>query len=85
MIPIYMLLKSLFRNKKLVIIGESHQVNEIGLSLKLILYSFPTFQDIVVGSSAFKLQNRINQSMTGRKFESLLYPFSFTAFVNKRS
>jgi predicted AAA+ superfamily ATPase len=80
--PTSTLLKTLFGNKKIIFIDEAQQINEIGLALKLIVDSFPEIQVIATGSSAFELQNKTNEPLTGRKFEFFLYPFSFGELVN---
>ncbi|MCC5924791.1 MAG: ATP-binding protein [Crocinitomicaceae bacterium] len=80
--PTSTLLKSLFGEKKIVIIDEAQRINEIGIALKLIVDTFPDIQVIATGSSAFELQNKMNEPLTGRKFEFYLYPFSFGELVN---
>lgn len=79
------LLKSLFGNKKIIIIDEAQRVKDIGLALKLAVDTFPEIQVIATGSSAFELQNKTNEPLTGRKFEFFLYPFSYTELVNHQS
>ena len=70
-------LKSLFGPEKLIVIDEAQRIENIGLTLKLATDNFPDVQVIATGSSAFELANRINEPLTGRKFEFYLYPFSF--------
>ena len=82
--PTSTLLRSLFGEKKIVIIDEAQQIKEIGLALKLIVDTFPEIQVIATGSSAFELQNKTNEPLTGRKFEFNLYPFSFGELVNNQ-
>lgn len=69
-------LKLLLGNHKMVLIDEAQQVPNIGMSLKRIVDGFPEVQMIVSGSSSFELQNKLNESLTGRKFEYHLFPFS---------
>jgi len=75
-------LKSLIGNKKLVIIDEAQQISQIGLALKLLVDTYPEIQVIATGSSAFELQNRTNEPLTGRKYEFNLFPFSFQELVD---
>jgi len=70
-------LKSLFGSKKLIIIDEAQRIENIGLTLKLAVDNFPGIQVIATGSSAFELSNRIQEPMTGRKYQYFLFPVSF--------
>jgi uncharacterized protein len=83
--PTSSLLRSLFGNKKIIIIDEAQQIKDIGLALKLVVDTFPEIQVIATGSSAFELQNKTNEPLTGRKFEFSLCPFSFAELVNHHS
>lgn len=69
-------LKSFLGNKKLVILDEAQRIKDIGLTLKLIIDSFPEIQIVATGSSPFDLSNQIAEPLTGRKYEFHLYPFS---------
>jgi hypothetical protein len=59
-----------------VIIDEAQRVENIGLTLKLLVDNYPELQIIATGSSSFELANKINEPLTGRKNEFWLYPFS---------
>jgi predicted AAA+ superfamily ATPase len=78
-------LKALIGNNKLVVIDEAQNIDEIGLALKLLIDTYPEIQVIATGSSAFELQNKMNEPLTGRKFEFQLYPFSYSELVNHTS
>lgn len=69
-------LKMLIGNNKIVVVDEAQRVDNIGLTLKLIVDNMPDVQLLVTGSSSFDLQNKLNEPLTGRKFEYHLYPFS---------
>ena len=69
-------LKSLFGNKKLVVIDEAQSVRDMAISLKLIADTFPDIQVIATGSSSFELASNLNEPLTGKKFEFTLYPLS---------
>src|SRR3989338_6429794 len=69
-------LKSFFGNKRLVILDEAQRVANIGLTLKLVADTYPNLQIIATGSSSFDLSNKIEEPLTGRKFEFFLYPLS---------
>lgn len=69
-------LKSLIGNAKIVIFDEAQRIHNIGLILKIIHDSYPEIQIIATGSSSFDLSNKINEPLTGRALEFVLYPFS---------
>lgn len=69
-------IKSFLGGKKLIILDEAQRIKNIGLTLKLVVDNFPNTQVIATGSSSFELSNKISESLTGRKYEFFLYPFS---------
>lgn len=64
-------------NRKLVVIDEAQRVENIGLTLKLLIDNYPDIQIIATGSSSFDLANRIKEPLTGRAWEYMVYPFSY--------
>jgi len=74
-------LKAFFGKKTIVIIDEAQRIRDIGLKLKLITDHIPGVQVIATGSSAFELANKVNESLTGRKWEYRMYPLSFEEMV----
>lgn len=74
-------LKSIFGNKKTIVIDEAQRITDIGLRMKLITDQIPEVQLIVTGSSAFELANKLNEPLTGRKWEYKMYPISFGEMV----
>lgn len=70
-------LQALIGAKKLLVIDEAQRIKDIGIILKLIHDNLQGVKVIASGSSSFELANRINEPMTGRKWEFHLYPFSF--------
>ncbi len=75
-------LGSILGDYQIIIIDEAQRIENIGLSLKLMIDNFPDKQIIATGSSAFDLANKINEPLTGRKIEYQLYPISFAEMVN---
>ena len=75
------LLKSIIGNKKIVVIDEAQRISDIGIYIKLIADNIPDIQVIATGSSSFDLSNKINEPLTGRKFEYCMYPLSFAEMV----
>lgn len=78
-------LKTLIGNHELVIIDEAQRVKNIGISLKLIIDQIKNIQLIVSGSSALELANEINEPLTGRKWEFIMYPLSVQEMINHHS
>jgi len=76
--------KALIGDAQIVVIDEAQRIENIGLTLKLAVDNFPNIQVIATGSSAFELANKINEPLTGRKFEFHLYPFSFEELCNNQ-
>ena len=73
-------LKSIIGNNKIVFIDEAQRIQNIGVTLKIITDQFKEVQLLVSGSSAFELQNTINEPLTGRKWEYQLLPISWIEF-----
>lgn len=69
-------LQMLIGANKMIVIDEAQKVDNIGLSLKIIVDNMPDIQIIATGSSAFELRNRLNEPLTGRKFEYQMFPIS---------
>ncbi len=74
-------LKSLIGNNKTVVIDEAQRIENIGICIKLITDNIKNVKVIATGSSAFELANKINEPLTGRKWEYHLYPLSFAEMV----
>lgn len=69
-------LRLLIADNRIVVIDEAQRVENIGMTLKLITDNFPNVQLLVTGSSSFELQDKLNEPLTGRKYEYHLYPIS---------
>ncbi|MDR0860534.1 MAG: AAA family ATPase [Candidatus Peribacteria bacterium] len=81
--PDDVVLKSLFKGKKLVIIDEAQKVENIGSTLKIIHDHIPEVQIIATGSSSFELSKHANENLTGRAIEFYLYPLSIAEISQK--
>lgn len=75
-------LKQIIGKYKLVFIDEAQQIKNIGQTLKLIADGFKKVQLLVSGSSAFELANKLNEPLTGRKWEYKMYPVSWQELQN---
>jgi len=74
-------LKQLIGNHKVVFVDEAQRIKNIGLTLKIITDQLTDVQLLVSGSSALELANEINEPLTGRKWEYMLYPISWQEFT----
>lgn len=74
-------LKVMIGNHKIVFIDEAQRIPNIGLTLKLFTDQIKAVQVIATGSSAFELSSQVNEPLTGRKYEFMLYPMSFGEMV----
>ena len=75
-------LRTIIGNNELVVIDEAQKVDNIGLTLKLIVDNIKDVQVVATGSSAFELRNRLNEPLTGRKFEYQMFPVSSGEIVD---
>ena len=73
--------RSLFKPGSIVVIDEAQNIPEIGRSLKVIFDHLPDVRLIVSGSSSLDLAGSVNEPLTGRKVEYLLYPLAFEEMV----
>lgn len=76
-------LRAIFGNKKVVIIDEAQRIADIGLRVKLVTDQIPDVQLVATGSSSFDLANKMNEPLTGRKWEYKMYPLSFGEMVDE--
>ena len=67
----------------LVVLDEAQRIDNIGITLKIITDQFKNIQLLVSGSSSFDLGNKLNEPLTGRKWEYELFPLSWEEFENK--
>jgi predicted AAA+ superfamily ATPase len=78
-------LSSLIGNAKTLIIDEAKRIANIGLCLKLMVDNIKGLKVIATGSSSFELANKVNEPLTGRKWEYHLFPLSFGEMVSHSS
>lgn len=70
-------IRSLLGAKKIVFIDEAQRINNIGLTMKIMVDQFKEVQLWISGSSSFSLFNELNEPLTGRKWEYELFPISW--------
>lgn len=73
-------LKSIIGSNKTIFLDEAQRIDNIGLTLKIITDQFKDVQLFISGSSSFDLGNRLNEPLTGRKWEYELFPISWEEF-----
>jgi predicted AAA+ superfamily ATPase len=76
------ILKKYFGRHRIIIIDEAQRISDVGVKLKLITDQMMDKQLIATGSSSFDLANKINEPLTGRKWEYKMFPLSFGEMVN---
>lgn len=75
-------LRLLIGNKKIVFIDESQRIENIGLASKIIVDQIKTTQLILSGSSSFDINEKLSESLTGRKWTFNLWPISWVEWMN---
>jgi len=73
-------IRRLVGNHKLVYLDEAQRIPGIGLTLKIITDQLPEIQLLVSGSSSFDLRNQLEEPLTGRKWEYVLFPISWQEY-----
>jgi predicted AAA+ superfamily ATPase len=70
-------LKQIIGKHTLVFIDEAQRIKNIGIKLKLITDQMKNVQLLVSGSSALELASKMNEPLTGRKWEYQMFPVSW--------
>jgi len=78
-------IKSLIGSANIVVIDEAQMIKNIGIKLKMFTDYLEGIKIIATGSSSFDLANKINEPLTGRKWEYQLLPLSFTEMAGTNS
>ena len=73
-------IRTILGKYKYVFIDEAQRIKGIGLTMKIITDRFKDVQLFTSGSSSFDLTNKINEPLTGRKWEYQLFPISWEEF-----
>ncbi len=76
-------IRTILGENRIVFIDEAQRIAGIGLTLKIITDQFKKVQLFVSGSSSFDLGNKLNEPLTGRKWEYELFPISWEEFEKK--
>jgi len=73
-------IRTILGKYKYVFIDEAQRIEGIGLTMKIITDRFKDVQLFVSGYSSFDLSNKINEPLTGRKWEYQLFPVSWEEY-----
>jgi predicted AAA+ superfamily ATPase len=74
-------LKSIIGKNEVIIIDEAQDIPNIGKTVKLVVDYLSNVCPIISGSSSFEISNKLNEPLTGRKYEYNLFPLSFRELV----
>ncbi len=75
-------LEQVIGKAKMIVIDEAQRVENIGLTLKILIDAHPELNIIATGSSSFDLANKIKEPLTGRSIELSLTPLSIVEIKN---
>ncbi len=75
-------LNHLVADNKVIMIDEGQRLSDIGMTIKRIVDNHRDVQVLVTGSTSLDLRNRLNEPMTGRKYEFTMYPVSTAELYN---
>lgn len=75
-------LRTILSAHHILVVDEAQRIPDIGLRLKLITDQVPEVQVIATGSSSFELASKVNEPLTGRKREFLMFPVTFGEMVS---
>lgn len=69
-------LERVIGSAKRIVIDEAQRVENIGVTLKLLIDTHPELDIIATGSSSFDLAGKVKEPLTGRAYEFFLTPLS---------
>jgi predicted AAA+ superfamily ATPase len=68
-----------------IVIDEAQRIENVGVVVKMLIDAKLNKQFILTGSSSLDLGNKINEPLTGRKWEHQLFPLSWSEIKNHYS
>lgn len=81
--PSFNFLNNLVEGYDTIFIDEAQRIQNIGLTSKMLIDAQLGKQLIITGSSSLDLGNKINEPLTGRKWEHQLFPLSWRKIKNE--
>jgi uncharacterized protein len=76
--PDFQLIKSLIEPYRLIVFDEAQRIENIGLTVKMVVDAKMDKQLIITGSSALGLGDTIQEPLTGRKWEFTMFPIAWS-------
>ena len=76
--PDFQLVRSLIAPYRLIVIDEAQRIENIGLTVKMMVDAKMDKQVIITGSSALGLGDTIQEPLTGRKWEFTMFPIAWS-------
>jgi predicted AAA+ superfamily ATPase len=76
--PDFQLIQSLIAPYQLILFDEAQRIENIGLTVKMIIDAKLDKQVIITGSSALGLGDTIQEPLTGRKWEFTMFPVAWS-------
>ena len=73
-------IRTILGKYRFVFIDEAQRIDWIGLTMKIITDRFKDVQLFTSCSSSFDISNKINEPLTGRKWEYQLFPISWEEY-----
>lgn len=73
-------LRAIIADNKIMYVDEAQRISSIGLQSKIIMDQFKHVQLVLSGSSAFELNEKIQEPLTGRKWTFHLWPISWQEY-----
>lgn len=64
-----------------IFIDEVQRLDNPGLTVKILVDSYPDLKILATGSSSFELRNRLSETLTGRYIDVLLYPLAIAELL----
>ncbi len=78
-------LEGIIGKADLIFIDEAQRIPEIGIIIKIIVDRIRNVQVIATGSSSFILSQSIREPLTGRAFEFILFPLTYSELTSHTS
>jgi predicted AAA+ superfamily ATPase len=72
-----------FSGHTLIVLDEAQAIPDIGRAIKILVDAHPELNIIATGSSSFELASKVNEPLTGRKYEFFLSGITFEEIVTK--
>jgi len=73
-------LRAIIADNKIMYVDEAQRISSIGLQSKIIMDQFKHVQLVLSGSSAFELNEKIQEPLTERKWTFHLWPISWQEY-----